>query len=297
MSKGKPVAWNHRFAGSSIIARWLPPAFNNGLDPDTTEGAIDLVYALPNLHVEYVRVEPPGIPTAFWRSVGPSHNVFVTESFIDELAAAAKQDPVAYRRALLDKSPRAKAVLDLAAEKAGWGKPLPERVGRGVALQFVFGTYMAQVAEVEVSKDGAVRVRRVVCAVDCGTVVNPDTVRAQIQGAIVFGITAALHGEITLKDGRVEQTNFHNYQMLRMNEAPAIEVYIVQNCRAAGRNGRSRDVGDRPRGHQRDLCGDGQALAKAAGRHRRAEAVGVRNARRNASSPPARPSRLQIGPA
>ena len=166
--KGMPVAWNHRFAGSSIIARWLPPAFNNGLDPDTTDGAIDLVYALPNLHVEYLRVEPPGIPTAFWRSVGPSHNVFVTESFIDELAAAAKQDAVAYRRALLDKSPRAKAVLELAAEKAGWGQPLPDRVGRGVSVQFVFGTYMAQVAEVEVAKDGAVRVRRVVCAVDCG---------------------------------------------------------------------------------------------------------------------------------
>src|SRR3989441_9310452 len=129
--KGAPIAWNHRFAGSSVIARWLPPAFNNGLDPDTTEGAIDLVYALPNLHVEYVRVEPPGIPTAFWRSVGPSHNVFVVESFIDELAAAAKQDPVAYRRALLDKTPRAQAVLELAAQKAGWGKPLPKGVGRG----------------------------------------------------------------------------------------------------------------------------------------------------------------------
>ncbi len=190
--KGKPVAWNHRFAGSSIIARWLPPAFNNGLDPDTTEGAIDLTYDLPNLHVEYLRVEPPGIPTAFWRSVGPSHNVFVTESFMDELAAAAKQDPVAYRLALLDKTPRAKAVLALAAEKAGWGQPLPPGVGRGVSVQFVFATYLAQVAEVEVSKDGAVRVRRVVCAVDCGTVVNPDTVRAQIQSAVIFGITAAL---------------------------------------------------------------------------------------------------------
>ena len=186
--KGMPVAWSHRFAGSSIIARWLPPAFNNGLDPDTTDGAINLVYALPNLHVEYLRVEPAGIPTAFWRSVGPSHNVFVTESFMDELAAAAKQDAVAYRRALLDKAPRAKAVLELAAEKAGWGQPLSERVGRGVSVQFVFGTYMAQVAEVEVSKDGEVRVRRVVCAVDCGTVVNPDTVRAQIQSAIMFGI-------------------------------------------------------------------------------------------------------------
>jgi isoquinoline 1-oxidoreductase beta subunit len=232
--KGMPVAWNHRFAGSSVIARWGPPFFNNGLDPDTTEGAINLVYALPNMHVEYLRVEPPGIPTAFWRSVGPSHNVFVTESFMDELAAAAKQDPVAYRRALLEKAPRAKAVLELAAQKARWGQPLPKGVGSGVSLQFAFATYMAQIAEVEVSKDGTVRVRRVVCAVDCGTVVNPDTVRAQAQSAIIFGTTAALYGEITLKDGRIEQTNFDTYQMLRMNEAPAIEVHIVQNFEPPG---------------------------------------------------------------
>jgi isoquinoline 1-oxidoreductase subunit beta len=226
---GRPVAWTHRFAGSSVIARWLPPGFKNGLDSDSTEGAIDLVYDLPNFHVEFLRVEPPGIPTAFWRSVGPSHTVFVVESFVDELAAAAKQDPVAYRLSLLAKTPRARAVLALASEKAGWGQPLPQRVGRGVSLQFVFATYMAQVAEVEVAKDGTVRVRRVVCAVDCGTVVNPDTVRAQIQSAIIFGVTAALHGEITLKDGRVEQTNFDTYQMVRMNEAPAIEVHIVRS--------------------------------------------------------------------
>ncbi len=232
--KGKPVAWIHRYAGSSIIARWVPPFFNNGLDPDTTEGAIDLVYALPNMRVEYLRVEPPAIPTAFWRSVGPSHTVFVVESFMDELAAAAKQDPVAYRLALLDKTPRAKAVLALAAQKAGWDQPLPERVGRGVSIQHVFATYMAQVAEVEVGKDGAVRVRRVVCAVDCGTVVNPDTVQAQIQSAIIFGITAALHGEVTLKDGRVQQSNFDTYQMLRMNEAPAIEVHIVRSFEPPG---------------------------------------------------------------
>jgi isoquinoline 1-oxidoreductase beta subunit len=232
--KGTPVAWSNRYAGSSVIARWLPPGFKNGLDPDSTEGAINLVYALPNLHVEYVRVEPPGIPTAFWRSVGPSHNIFVTEGFMDEFSAAAKQDAVAYRRALLDQSPRAKAVLELAAEKAGWGQPLPQRVGRGISLQFVFGTYMAQVAEVEVAKDGSVRVRRVVCAVDCGIPVNPDTIRAQIQSAIIFGITAALYGDITLKNGRVEQANFDSYQMLRMNEAPAIEVHIVQNFEPPG---------------------------------------------------------------
>jgi isoquinoline 1-oxidoreductase subunit beta len=233
-AKGRPVAWNNRFAGSSVIARWLPPGFKGGLDPDSTEGAIDLVYDLPNFHVEFVRVEPPGIPTAFWRSVGPSHNVFVTESFVDELAAAAKQDAIAYRRALLDRSPRAKAALNLAAEKADWGKPVPKGSGRGVSLQFAFGSYMAHVAEVEVSEKGAVRIRRVVCAVDCGTVVNPDTVQAQVQSGIIFGATAALYGEITLKDGRVEQSNFDTYQMLRMNEAPAIEVYIVSSQEPPG---------------------------------------------------------------
>jgi isoquinoline 1-oxidoreductase subunit beta len=233
-AQGMPVAWTHRYAGSSVVARWLPPGFKDGLDPDSIEGAINLVYALPNMHVEYLRAEPPGIPTAFWRSVGPSHTVFVTESFIDELAAAAKQDPVAYRRALLDQSPRAKAVLDLAAKKAGWGESLPARSGRGVSLQHVFGTYMAQVAEVEVAQSGEVRVRRVVCAVDCGSVVNPDTVQAQVQGAIIFGITAALYGEITVKNGRVEQTNFDTYQILRMNEAPAINVHIVQSAEAPG---------------------------------------------------------------
>ena len=232
--KGRLVAWKNRFAGSSVIARYMPGVFKNGLDPDTTEGAIDLVYSIPNLHVEYVRVEPPGIPTAFWRSVGPSHNVFVTESFLDELATAAKQDPVAFRYALLDKSPRAKAVLDLVAEKSGWGSPLPERAGRGVALQHVFGTYMAQVAEVEVAKNGAVRVRRVVCALDCGTVVNPDTVRAQIQSAVAFGVTAALYGEITLKNGRVEQSNFDTYRVLRMDEAPVVEVHIVESSEPPG---------------------------------------------------------------
>ena len=231
---GIPVAWDHRYAGSSVVARQLPFAFKNGLDPDTTEGAIDLVYDLPNLHVQYVRSEPPGIPTAFWRSVGPSRNVFVTESFIDELAAAAKQDPVAYRLALLDQTPRAKAVLALAAERAGWGGTLPSRVGRGVSVQNAFATYMAQVAEVEVATDGTVRVRRVVCAVDCGTVVNPDTVEAQIQSAVIFGITAALYGEITVKNGRVEQSNFDTYQLLRMNEATVVEVHIVQSSEGPG---------------------------------------------------------------
>ena len=148
--------------------------------------------------------------------------------------SAAKQDPVEYRLALLEKTPRAKAVLALAAEKAGWGDKLPPRVGRGVSIQNAFATYMAHVAEVEVAKDGTVRVRRVVCAVDCGTVVNPDTVQAQIQSAVMFGITAALYGEIKLKDGRVEQTNFDSYQILRMDEAPEVEVHIVQSQELPG---------------------------------------------------------------
>lgn len=232
--KGKPVAWINRFAGSSVIARWLPPAFQNGLDPDSTEAAIDLPYDLPNFRVEFVRREPPGIPTAFWRSVGPSHNVFVTESFIDEMAAAVKKDGVAFRRSLLDKSPRARAALDLAAEKAGWGNALPARHGRGVALQHAFASDLAVVAEVEVAADGTVRVRRVVCAMDCGTVVNPDTVEAQLQGGVIFGATAALYGEVTLRQGRIEQANFDSYQIMRMSEAPQVEVHIVKSTEPPG---------------------------------------------------------------
>lgn len=233
-SEGMPVAWTHRITGSSIIARWAPPVFKDGLDFDTVDGAVEPPYALPNIRVDYVRHEPPGIPTAFWRSVGPSHNIFVVESFIDELAAAAKKDPIEYRRTLLDKAPRAKAVLELAAEKAGWGQALPKGSGRGVSVQTTFGTYMSQVAEVAVSKQGDVEVRRVVCAVDCGIAVNPDTIEAQIQSAIIYGLTAALLGEITLKNGRVEQSNFDNYRALHINEVPMIEVYIVESDEAPG---------------------------------------------------------------
>jgi isoquinoline 1-oxidoreductase beta subunit len=232
--RGRPVAWSHRFAGSSVIARWLPPGFANGLDPDSIDGAVKLAYDLPNKRVEFLQVEPPGIPTAFWRSVGPSHNVFVVESFMDELAAAARQDPVAYRLALLEKAPRAKAVLALAAQKAAWGEILPAGAGRGVSLQSVFGSYLALVAEIVVAADKSVRVRRVVAAVDCGMVVNPNTVRAQIESGVNFGITAALYGEITVKDGRVEQSNFDDYQMLRIDEAPSIEVHIMPSSEVPG---------------------------------------------------------------
>jgi isoquinoline 1-oxidoreductase beta subunit len=234
-SNGMPVAWSHRICGSSVVARYFSQHnLKDGYDFDTVDGAKELPYSIPNIRVEYVRHEPPGIPTAFWRSVGPSHNIFVVESFIDELAAAAKKDPVDYRRALLEKTPRALAVLNLAAEKAGWGEPLPKGSGRGIAVQTVFGTFMAQVAEVEVDKNGEVRVKRVTCALDCGIAINPNTIEAQVQSAIVYGLSAALFDEITLKDGRVEQSNFHNYPAPHINEMPLIDVHIVKSNEAPG---------------------------------------------------------------
>ena len=233
-AQGRPVAWSHRITGSSIIKRWLPPAWDKGLDPDTIDGAAEPPYALPNILVEYVNHEPPQIPTAFWRGVGPTHNIFVVESFIDELAFAARKDPGIYRLSLLGANPRARGVLQLALDKSGWGATLPAGQGRGVSLQFAFGTFMAQVADVEVATSGEVRVKRVVCAVDCGVVVNPDTVRAQIQSAVIFGIGAALYGEITFKGGRVEQSNFHDYRALRINEAPTMEIHIVKSSESPG---------------------------------------------------------------
>jgi len=234
-ARGKPVVWTHRIVGPAILARYLPPAFRNGIDIDGVDGAVQFLYDIPAIQVEFVRHEEPVLNTTFWRGVGPTHNVFVIESFIDELAAAAKADPVEYRRTLLSKAPRARAVLDLAAKAAGWGQPLPAGRGRGVALLFSgWGSYLAEVAEVEVTKAGELRVHRVVCAVDCGTVINPDTVKAQIEGGVNFGISGALWGEITLKNGRVEQSNFHNYRVLRMNEAPTIEVHLVRNLEAPG---------------------------------------------------------------
>ncbi len=233
-ASGKPVAWTHRIAGSSIVARYVPSLYRNGFDFDAVEGAAEPPYALPNIHVDYVRVEPPGIPTAFWRGVGPTHNVFVVESFIDELAALAKQDPVAYRRALLGHNARALGVLNLATERAGWGGPLPAGRGRGVSLQFAFGTYLSQVAEVEVATDGSIKVHRIVCAVDCGLAVNPDTIAAQMEGGSIFGLTAALHGAITVKNGRVEQSNFHDYLPMRIGEVPVIETHLVKSAESPG---------------------------------------------------------------
>ncbi|MGZ3184521.1 MAG: molybdopterin cofactor-binding domain-containing protein, partial [Telluria sp.] len=220
--KGVPIAWFHRVTGSSIMSRFAPPMVKNGVDPDAVEAAAEIPYDIPAMRVEYVRHEPPGLATAFWRGVGPTHNVFVVESFIDELAYAAKADPVAFRRSLLQKNPRTLAVLNLAAEKAGWGKPLKpiagRKVGRGVSCQFAFGSYLAQVAEVSVGADGEVRIHRVVCAVDCGQNVNPDTIVAQMEGGIVFGASAALWDQVTVDKGRVQQNNFNDYRVMRMNE-------------------------------------------------------------------------------
>ncbi|MBR0746672.1 xanthine dehydrogenase family protein molybdopterin-binding subunit [Bradyrhizobium japonicum] len=231
---GKPVAWTHRIAGSSVMARYYPPYVKDGLDPDAVEAAAEPPYALPNIRVDFVRVEPPGVRTSWWRGVGPTHNVFVVESFIDELAHAAKQDPVTYRKGLLGHNPRALAVLSLAAEKAGWASPLPARHGRGISVQFAYGSYTSQVAEVEVAADGSVKVKRIVCALDCGMYVNPDTIEAQVQGGTLFGLTAALHGSITFKDGRVEQSNFDNYLPMRIDEAPVVETHLIKNAEAPG---------------------------------------------------------------
>ncbi|WP_428374998.1 molybdopterin cofactor-binding domain-containing protein [Lichenicoccus sp.] len=230
-AKGAIVGWSHRVTGSSVMARWAPPGMKQGgrLDPDAVEGAAETPYDLPAHHVEYVRAEPPGVTTLWWRGVGPTHNVFVVESVIDELAAAAGRDPVAFRRGMLSKNPRALAVLNLAASKSGWGQPSPSGRGRGVALQFAFGSYLAAVLDAEVTAEGSVRIHRADVAVDCGPVVNPDTIRAQIEGGLIFGLTMALYSEITLSRGRVDQSNFHDYRMMRINEAPVIEVHVVDN--------------------------------------------------------------------
>jgi isoquinoline 1-oxidoreductase subunit beta len=234
VANGRIVGWKHRITGSSVIARWLPPAFQKGIDIDAVDSGADIPYDIPNMRVEYVRDEPPAVPTGFWRGVGPNNNVFAIESFMDELAKKSNKDPVAFRRDMLGNAPRFKAVLELAASKAGWGTPLPARTGRGIALQGAFGSFIATVAEAEVDMNGAVHVRRMVSAVDTGIVVNPDTVVAQLQGGLIFGLTAALYGKITIARGRVQQSNFNDYRMLRMNEIPQIEVHLIKSGEAPG---------------------------------------------------------------
>ncbi len=224
--RGRPLAWQHRIVGQSILAGTAFGAMiKDGIDFTSVEGAANLPYAIPNMLVD-LHTTQVGVPVLWWRSVGSTHNAFSTEVMINELAVAAKQDPVAFRRALLKNHPRHRGVLDLAAQKAGWGKPLPKGRWRGVAVHESFNSYVAEVVEISIA-DGKPKVERVVCAVDCGVAVNPDMVRAQMESGIIFGLSAALYGEITLKDGQVVQSNYHDYQIVRLPETPKIEVHIV----------------------------------------------------------------------
>jgi isoquinoline 1-oxidoreductase subunit beta len=227
-ANGEPVAWTHTIVGQSIAVGtpFEPLMIKDGVDSTSVEGAADILYGIPNLQVD-LHSPKIAVPVQWWRSVGHSHTGFSVEAFFDEVAHAGGKDPYDLRRKLLANQPRMLAVLELAGQKAKWGSKLPAGVGRGVATHFSFESYVVQIVDASVEKDGTVRVHRVVCAVDCGFVINPDTVIAQMEGGIIFGLTAALKTEITLKDGRVQQTNFHDYQMMRMFESPEIEVHIV----------------------------------------------------------------------
>jgi len=231
-SSGKPTVFMQRMVQQSLIKRIgaLPP---NGVDFISVDGSANLPYTIPNVRIEYIEHDP-GVPFGFWRSVGASFQGFVVEAFIDELAAVAKKDPFEFRRDLLGKSPRHKAVLELAAEKAGWSKPAPAGRGRGIAVMDAFGSILAQVTEVSVDARGNVRVHKVVCTVDTGWVINPDTIKAQMEGGIVYGLTAALKGEITIQNGRVVQKHFGDYPVMRHNEMPEIEVHIVPSTETPG---------------------------------------------------------------
>jgi isoquinoline 1-oxidoreductase subunit beta len=234
LSGGKIFGWKYKVSGSSVMARWFPPGFQNGVDIDGVDSAIDIPYDIPNLHVEFVRAEPAAVPTGFWRGVGPNNNVFAIECFMDELARKAGKDPIDFRRSMLGNQPRFLAALNLAAEKSNWGQPLPARVGRGVCVQPSFASFIATVVEAEVDEQGEVHLRRVTCAVDTGIAVNPDTVMAQLEGGLIFGLTAALYGEITIEKGRVQQSNFNDYRMLRIDQAPKIDVHIIKSGEAPG---------------------------------------------------------------
>jgi isoquinoline 1-oxidoreductase beta subunit len=234
LSEGKITAWKYKIAGSAILARWLPPAFQNGIDFDAVDGAVGMPYDVPNFHVEFVRAEPPAVPTGFWRGVGPNNNVFAVECFMDELARKVGKDPIEFRRTMLGKNPRFLAVLNLAAEKSNWGEPLPARVGRGVCLQPSFASFIATVVEAEVDDQGEVHLRRITSAVDSGIAINPDTIVAQLEGGLIFGLTAALYGEITIDKGRVRQSNFNDYRMLRIDQIPRIDVHLIKSGEPPG---------------------------------------------------------------
>jgi isoquinoline 1-oxidoreductase beta subunit len=235
-ANGLPVAWRHRVTGASVTARYAPAGMRpNGVDPDAVEEAEDPVYGrFPNMLVDFVQWKPPpGLVVSWWRGVGPTHSVFVVESFVDELAHSVRRDPYEYRRALLANQPRARAVLDKAAQAAGWGKPLAKGVGRGIIIQKSFGSFIAVVIEAGVER-GLVSLRRIVAAVDCGLTVNPNLVKQQVEGGILFGLSAALYSEITFEGGRVQQSNFNDYRMLRLNETPPVEVIHVPTSNPPG---------------------------------------------------------------
>ena len=229
LKDGRIVGWKYKVCGSSVFARWIPPAFVHGIDADAVDSAVDMPYDIPNRQVQYVRAEPPGVITGFWRGVGPNNNVFAIECFMDELARKAGKDPVEFRRGMLGTNPRAKAALDLVAEKSNWGAALPPRVGRGVSVQPSFGSCIATVVEAEVDETGEVHLRRVTSAVDTGIAVNPDTIAAQLQGGLVFGLTAALYGEVPISKGRVRLSNFNDYRMLRIDQVPRIDVHVIKS--------------------------------------------------------------------
>ncbi|MCP3396690.1 xanthine dehydrogenase family protein molybdopterin-binding subunit [Bradyrhizobium sp. CCGB20] len=231
---GKVAGWKYKVAGSAVLARWLPPAFQKGIDIDAVDAAVDAPYDFANFHVEYVRAEPLSIPTGFWRGVGPNNNVFAVECAMDELARKAGKDPIEFRRSMLTKNPRMLAVLNQVAEKSGWGQPLPARAGRGICVQPSFASFIATVVEAEIDDFGEITLRRITSVVDTGIAVNPDTVKAQIEGGLIFGLTAALYGEITIDKGRVQQSNFHDYRMMRINETPKVEVIVVKSGEAPG---------------------------------------------------------------
>jgi isoquinoline 1-oxidoreductase beta subunit len=224
---GRPVAWHHRIVGQSIMAGTpMAGMIQDGVDPTSVEGVQNLPYTIPNIHVDLHSPEM-GVPVQWWRSVGSTHTAFAVETFVDQLAAAAGKDPVAFRRDLLGDHPRWLGVLELAADKGGWGEPLPEGRGRGIAVHEAFNTFVAQVAEVSVKPGGRFTVDRVVVAVDCGIPVNPDVIHAQMEGGVGFGLAAALVSRITLDKGRVEQGNFDDYEVLRIGQMPEVEVHIV----------------------------------------------------------------------
>jgi isoquinoline 1-oxidoreductase beta subunit len=231
---GRATAWSHKIVCPSIFSRVFPGMMKKGIDPAAVEGLENMEYEVPNVAVEYVRMDTP-VPTGFWRSVGSSHNAFTVESFMDELANAAGKDPLEFRLGLLKKHPRARRVLQTAADKAGWGKPLSKGQARGIAYHFSFGSYVAEVAEVSVNKqNGTIKVHTVTCAVDCGKVVNPAIIQAQLTGAVTMGLSAALKEKIELANGGVKSENFGDYELLRMSETPDVDVHIVKSVEKPG---------------------------------------------------------------